>query len=99
MNNKLRANWKVYRKTMTVADTQYSQAISPDALFVSVSTTDMVAEFKVSVIADQVVAPGTQYRTIPSGAIWEIGTPILGTKTIYLASGTAGIVIEIEEWT
>ena len=93
----MRANWTVRRVTLTDANTQYSQALTTECNYVLVTTTSDTASFKLSLIADQVDL-GTKYRTINSGIAWESKMPMFGTKTIYLASATAGIEIEIEEW-
>lgn len=94
----MRANHVVYRKTLTLANTAYSQVLPTDAKFVNVSTTSDTASFLVSLTALQVAGVGTSYRTIPAGVAWEIPEPILGDKTVYLSSATAGIEIEIEVW-
>ena len=92
-----RANWTVYRVTLTNANTEYSQLLPEDVLFVHVSTTSQIADVRLSLVASQVEG-GTQYRTISAGTGWESQMPIIGAKTIYLSSDTAGIEVEIEVW-
>jgi len=94
----MRANWTVLRKTLTLANTAYSQAIPENAMFVSVSSTSDTASFQLSLNPLQVAGVGTQYRTIPAMTTWEVQKPVFGTKTIYLSSATAGVEIEIEVW-
>ena len=95
----LRTNWKVYRKTLTLPNTEYSQALTTSSKYISAKCTDRSEGFCLSLVKDQVPNEGgTQYVTVFAGTMWEAKGDIRGEKTIYLSSPTAGIEIEIEEW-
>lgn len=93
----IRTNWKVYRLTLTNANQQYSQALTTRVKSITVRCTSRTIGFKISLIADEITS-GTQYLTIYPSGTWMASEEIIGQKTIYVSSETAGAVIEIEEW-
>lgn len=93
----MRTNWKVYVVTLTSANTQYSQTLTNRVKMVSAKCRDRSISFRVS-LKDGEVASGDEYITIFPGGIWTVPEEIFSEKTVYLASSTAGAVIEIEEW-
>lgn len=93
-----RANWIVTRKTLTIANTQYSVDLASDTIkFLSVSSTDGESIIRFSFVDGQVEG-GTNFRTIPPGIFWESKQFVTGDKKVYLSSDTAGVVVEVEQW-
>lgn len=87
-------NWVRYQLTCTLANTEYSQAITAYPALVRVSCEDMSATFRISF---NVGASGTGRLVFQGG---EFKTPgfMVGAKTIYVQSPNAGAVIYIEEY-
>jgi hypothetical protein len=87
----------IYNKTLTLANTEYSQALNPFISNFRVSCRDL-ADLKIAFTA---LTSGTTYISIPAGSSWsplanEDG--LAGTLTLYIQSTQAGVVVEIEEW-
>jgi hypothetical protein len=88
----------IYNKTCTVADTEYSQALPA-------GTKKFVCKFRNAAHAGRIafVTGKVATPTEPYWSIWANGTynedQIKGAAiTIYVASGTAGAVLEIVAW-
>lgn len=89
----------VYNITLAVANTEYSQVMPADCTgFEFQARTDAVVRF--AFVTGKVATPTPPYMTLGSGGnffspmINQVGTP----STIYLASATAGTVVEIIAW-
>jgi len=93
----LRTNWQVYVVTLVSANTQYSQTLTNRVKMISVKCRDRATSFRVSLKAGE-VASGDEYVSVFPGGVWFVPEEIFSVKTVYLASSTAGAVIEIEEW-
>jgi hypothetical protein len=86
--------YRTYRVTLTVAGTEYSQALTGRATKVTISADDLSSTIFISFTA---LASGTGKRIFP-GAEWFSPGFIRGSKTVYLQSPNAGTVAVIEEW-
>lgn len=85
----------VLNKTLTNADTEYSQDLSSFCQKFSIKCRSIDADIKLSFNSGE---SGTTYWTIFAGSGDEnIGT-FPGVKTIYMQSPTAGVVVEIIEF-
>jgi hypothetical protein len=97
--NYSKATPTLYNVTCTNANTEYSQAITNGTKHLSIRcrTGDVL---RLAFVTGKVATPTAPYITIPAGASWE-SPPDLDTTgaTIFLASPTAGVVAEVEEWT
>ena len=92
----IRSNWRVYNLTLTNANTEYSQALTDVAAFVAIQSRNPGVDLQFTFTSGET---GTLYKTIYGGSQWESLGPIHGDKTVYFRCGTAGVVVEIEEWT
>ena len=93
MSNKPGRNPTIYNKTLTDADTEYSQDLPDNTVKFEVKARTPVA-IKLAFVATE---SGTTYFTIPAGLSYsedEVDT----TKTLYMQSATAGVVAEIKVW-
>lgn len=96
MSTEIRSNHNIYNLTLTNANTEYSQVLTKNPTLISIKCRDSGADMKFSFVSG---ASGTTYITILGGTPWESKGRMVGIKTIYLQSSTAGVVAEIEEWT
>ena len=87
-------NFNIYNLTLTNANTEYSQALTFSASYFEVKCRTL-SDMKLSLVSGQ---SGTTYITIPAGASFSSNGQMFGTKTLYLQSGSAGVVAEIIEW-
>jgi hypothetical protein len=85
----------IYNKTLTDANTEYSQAVSADAKKVLIRERSGSYDVK---LAYATGTSGTLYITLPAGSskylegIWVRGL------TLFMQSTQAGVVVEVEEW-
>ena len=85
-----------YTVTMTLADTEYSQALTDVKKF-RVHTRHFT-EFRLAYVTGNVATPTDPYETIPAGSEkYEDGLNITAL-TLYFASAAAGKKAEIEMW-
>ena len=87
----------VYNKTLTVADTEYSQALTANTRefrFRCRTLFDVRYAFTTGTVA----TPTAPYLTLPAGSDYWSDNLNLASTTLYLASSQAGVVVEIEEW-
>lgn len=89
-----------YNVTLTSADTEYSQAMPDDCRgFEFQCRTEH--DVRYAFVAGKVAGPTAPYLTLKAGdyyyspPIFQDGTP----STLYLASATAGVIVEILAWT
>lgn len=85
----------IINKTLTDADTEYSQALSSFCREFYIKSRDPGADIKMSFVSG---ASGTTYWTIFGGSGDDNEGPFPGAQTIYLQSPTAGTVVEIIEF-
>ncbi len=92
-------NPTTYNLTLTSANTEYSQVISPRTKKVTVQCRTAFA-VRGAYETGKVATPTAPYFTIKAGAAyWEDGLSTKDTvTTLYLASSTAGVVVEIIVW-
>lgn len=83
----------IYNKTCTLADTEYSQALSPFCKSFAIKARAF-ADLKIAFIA---AASGGTYWTIPGSSSENEFGGFNGTVTVYFQSPTAGTVVEILE--
>lgn len=87
-------NHTVYRVTCTNANTEYSQALSDRATKVTLSADDLS-----SVLLFAFTSSGSATgKRVFNGAEWGSPGFMIGSKTIYFQSPSAGAVAVIEEW-
>lgn len=86
-----------YNVTLTNANQEYSQALPTGARKV-IFRCRSVAECRYAWVTGKVAGPTAPYQTLKSGAEYATDGVNLTGKTLYLASATAGVVVEIEVW-
>ena len=85
----------VYNKTLTDANTEYSQALPAN-------TTRFTLQARTSVdvkLCFTALASGTTYVTIKAGSSYSEEGLDLASTTLYMQSASAGIVVEVVAWT
>jgi len=87
----------IYNVTMTLADTEYSQALPSQTKKVTIHTRDGTA-FRLAYETGKVAAPTEPYFTVPANAS-KSEDNLTTSVTIYFACAAGGKVIEIEAWT
>jgi len=88
----------VYNLTLTNANTEYSQALPANTRefrFRCRTTYDI----RFAWVTGKVATPTEPYLTLPAGSDYYSDWNKLANQTLYLASSTAGVVVEIECWT
>lgn len=88
----------VYNVTLTVADTEYSQALpanTKDFRFRCRTSYDV----RYAWVTGKVATPTAPYLTVPSGSDYYSDLNNLASITLYLASSQAGVIVELEIWT
>lgn len=88
----------VYNITLTNANTEYSQALPDNTreLRFRCRTSD---DIRFAWEPGKVAAPTSPYLTLPAGSDYWSDWNNLSGKTLYFASSTAGVVVELEVWT
>lgn len=90
----------VYNKTLTTADTEDSQAM-PDGCRGFEFQCRSGADVRFAFVTGKVAASTAPYMTLKAGDYyysWPLNQGI-SPSTLYLASSTAGVVVEIIAWT
>lgn len=85
----------IINKTLTTGGTEYEQDL-PDTTRRFTIQARVSNDFKLSFTDDE---SGTKYITIKAGATYTEENVDLRSKTLYLQSETAGLVVEIIAWT
>jgi len=88
----------VYNKTLTNADTEYTQTLPSSCekfMFWARTNVDIRFAFETGKVA----TPTAPYLTLKGGTAFSESGLSLSSKTLYLASSTAGTVVEILCWT
>lgn len=89
----------VYNKTLTVADTEYSQAMPANCRrFEFQCRTEATIRF--SNVTGKVAGPAAPWMTLKAGDYYDSGMINQGgsPSTIYLASSVAGTIVELISW-
>jgi len=87
----------LFNITLTLADTEYSQLIPSgvkELRFRCRTLHDVRYGWESGVVA----TPTEPYCTLPSGHDYASDKNDLTGKTLYIASSTAGVVVELEVW-
>jgi len=87
-----------YNLTLTLADTEYSQVLpnGTKAFALRCRTSDVV---RYAFTTGKVAASVSPYQTLKASAeYWKDNVSLAAGITVYLASSTAGVIVEIEAW-
>jgi len=87
----------IYNVTMTLANTEYSQALPANCKKFLIHTRDGTA-FRIAFVTGKVATPTEPYFTIPANASYNEDGIQPATLTIYFACVSAGKVVEIIAW-
>ena len=87
----------IYNKTLTVADTEYSQAFPSSTREFRVRCRTLF-DVRYAWVTGKVAIPTAPYATIKAGLEYHGDESDITGKSLYLASSTAGVVVEIEIW-
>lgn len=85
----------IYNKTLTNANTEYSQALTSFTSRFQIKSRDPNADIKMSFNSGE---SGSTYWTVFGGSSDEEKGVYSGVRTIYMQSTTAGAVVEIIEF-
>ena len=86
----------IYNVTMTLADTEYSQALPANTKKFLIHTRDGTT-FRIAFVTGKVATPTEPYFTIAANdAYYEDG--IKATPTLYFGCASAGKIVEIIAW-
>lgn len=86
-----------YNVTLTNADTEYSQPLPPGTQKFTVQARTSV-DIRHAWVTGKVAGPTAPYNTLKSSFNWWEDCLFLEDKSLYLASSTAGTVVEIQVW-
>jgi len=88
----------LYHKTLTSADTEYSQELPANTTSVEVRLQDSTA-FRLAWVTGKVATPTAPYLTVPAGHKYTRDGMDGGyTYTVYLATDGTSKTAEIETW-
>ena len=87
----------LYAKTLTNANTEYSQALPATCRRVALKCRTAY-DIRLAFVTGKVATPTDPYLTINTGTAYDSGPIKLASGTVYLASAQAGVVVEIEAW-
>lgn len=87
----------VYNITLTLADTEYSQLLPSSTREVRFRCRTL-ADVRYAFATGKVATPTAPYLTLPSGMEYSSDMSDLTGTTIYFASSSAGVVVELETW-
>ena len=87
----------VVAKTLTIADTEYSEALPAYCRAISFQCRTAF-DVRFAWVTGKVAGPAEPYQTLKSGEKYKIGNIRSPALTLYLASSEAGVVVEIEAW-
>lgn len=88
----------VYNVDMTLADTEYSQALPTGTKIFEIREQSMNFTTRYAFVTGKVAVPSAPYRTLGVGEVKTVEGLSLTGKTIYFACSTAGKTMEIEAW-
>jgi len=86
-----------YNVVLTNANTEYSQALPAKCrkVILRCRTADVC---RYAWVTNKVAAPTAPYQTLKANAEYSIDGIEITSGTLYFASATAGVVVEIEVW-
>lgn len=87
----------IYNITLTVADTEYSQALPSSTREFRVRCRTLF-DVRYAWETGKVAAPAAPYATILSGLEYRGDNSDITGKSLFLASSEAGVIVEIEVW-
>ncbi|HOU13459.1 MAG TPA: hypothetical protein PKZ84_10100 [Anaerolineae bacterium] len=87
----------LYAVTLTSADTEYSQALPAGLRALSFKARGSVA-IRWAFVTGKVATPTDPYETLEAGQTYFKENLVGAAVTLYLASSTAGTVVEVEVW-
>lgn len=96
----MRITHKIYNLTLTNANQEYSQELSPLIKFISVKSRNPISDLRFSFTEGETDDDGP-YKTIFAPSEWysgELASQPNG-RTLYVRGTEAGTVVEIETWT
>jgi hypothetical protein len=88
----------IYTVSMTLADTEYSQALPDDTRKIEFRCRDAV-NIRFAYETGKVAAPTEPYRTLLATEVKSEDTIKLSSKILYFACSDAGKTMEVEVWT
>lgn len=88
----------VYNTTLTLADTEYSQALPANTLQFRFRCRT-IYDVRFAFVTGKVAGPVAPYLTLPAGMEYYSDQNDLTGITLFLASAQAGVVVELEVWT
>jgi hypothetical protein len=88
----------IYNKTCTVANTEYSQALPANTKKFLVKMRDFAHVCRLAFVTGKVAAPTEPYFTIWATGSYNEDMIKPAALTLYVASSTAGAVVEIIAW-
>jgi len=88
----------LYAKTLTVADTEYSQALPAGTKKFLFHCRDLTSVIRYAFVTGKVATPTDPYGTLQPGVAYNEDFIKLAATTLYLASSSAGAVVEITAW-
>jgi len=87
----------IYNVTLTVADTEYSYPLPSSTREFRIKCRTLY-DVRYAWEEGKVAGPVAPYATLSAGLEYRGDDSDITGKSIYLASGTAGVTIEIEIW-
>ena len=87
----------MYSLALTNADTEYSQVLPSGTKRLEYRCRDSV-DTRFAWLTGKVATPTDPYRTLLANEVKSEGNISLSASTIFFASGTAGVTMEIEAW-
>lgn len=87
-----------YTVTMTLADTEYSQALPANTKQITISCSDGTA-FRFAFATGKVATPTEPYQICQANQTLNFANLNLSSKTLYLGCGSAAKVVNIIAWT
>lgn len=88
---------EIFNLTLTLADTEYSQAISSRTKYWSAQCRTAF-DVRYAFVTGKVATPTAPYATVKSGTWYNTPEKISWSGTIFFASSEAGVVVEIIAW-
>lgn len=87
-----------YNVTLSSANTEYSRALPATCRALAFRCRNSAADVRYAWTTGKVAGPTSPYQTLAANAEYFKENIEAVNKTIYLASATAGVVVEIEAW-
>lgn len=88
-------NYKLYRLTLTLANTEYSQVLNTRPTYVRVHSEDLMSQIRISFTA----LGSATGEVVFAGSEWKTPAALAGAnKTIYMQSPNPGVIIDIIEF-